>query len=125
MNESVWDYPRPPRVEHVVEAVRRDARRRGDRRLDARSPRARDGPSAVYYVPLADLLPRALEPAPAATFCEWKGRASYFDVLGGGGRRVERAAWTYLDSVAGVHGDHEGDRLLPGEDGRVPLDGEA
>lgn len=27
--------------------------------------------------------------------CEWKGAASYYDVVGGAGRRVEDGAWTY------------------------------
>ncbi len=34
------------------------------------------------------------------TFCEWKGTASYLDAVVGG-RRVERAAWTYRDPVPG------------------------
>jgi uncharacterized protein (DUF427 family) len=52
----------------------------------------------VYYVPLEDVAPGALEPARGrGGFCEWKGEATYFDVIGGDGRRVERAAWTYPD----------------------------
>ena len=35
------------------------------------------------------------------TYCEWKGTASYYDVVAGG-QRAERAAWTYPDPIAGV-----------------------
>ena len=37
-------------------------------------------------------------PSPGSTVCEWKGRAAYFDVVGGG-RRAARAAWTYPEPV--------------------------
>ena len=45
----------------------------------------------VYYVPMADL---DLRPAEGSSMCEFKGRARYFDVLGGG-VVAERAAWNY------------------------------
>ena len=32
---------------------------------------------------------------PATTFCEWKGAASYFDVVSAG-RTLQAGAWTYL-----------------------------
>ena len=38
--------------------------------------------------------------AARATVCEWKGAATYFDVVTPGGR-VERAAWTYTAPKAG------------------------
>ena len=98
MPESVWDYPRPPRLEPspkrvrvaVGDAVVADSTR-SYRVLETSLP-----PS--YYVPLDDIRPGTLEPAAddRRTVCEWKGQASYFDVVAGG-RRIERAAWTYLD----------------------------
>jgi len=48
----------------------------------------------VYYVPPEDVLPDVLEPADGSSFCEWKGRGSYLDVVAGGAR-ASRAAWTY------------------------------
>jgi uncharacterized protein (DUF427 family) len=47
-----------------------------------------------YYFPPADVAPDALTPADGASFCEWKGRAQYFTVHGGG-RVEEAAAWAY------------------------------
>ena len=52
-----------------------------------------------WYLPRADWLPDALEPADGASFCEFKGVASYLDVVGGG-VRAARAAWTYEEPTA-------------------------
>jgi uncharacterized protein (DUF427 family) len=98
MRESVWDYPRQPRVEPSGKRVRvvlggtviADTART-HRVLETSHP-------PVYYVPLDDVAPGSLEPSRGrTTFCEWKGTASYYDVIGGNGRRAERAAWTYTD----------------------------
>ncbi len=51
-----------------------------------------------FYLPTGDWEPGSLRAAPGASFCEWKGVASYFDVLGGD-RVAERAAWTYPSPV--------------------------
>jgi uncharacterized protein (DUF427 family) len=93
--ESVWDYPRPPRLEPSAKRVRvalgesviADSTR-SYRVLETSLP-----PS--FYIPLEDITPGTLEPSEGHhTVCEWKGQASYYDVVAGG-RRVERAAWTY------------------------------
>ena len=99
--ESVWDYPRPPRVEAVSKRITvvlggvtvADSTR-VHRVLETSHP-------PVYYVPPDDVLDGALAPAGGrTTFCEWKGTASYFDVVAGG-RRAERAAWTYRNPTGG------------------------
>jgi uncharacterized protein (DUF427 family) len=92
--ESVWDYPRPPRLEPV------DARltvvlggatiadtTRGYRVLETSHP-------PNYYFPPDDVAAGALERAQGASFCEWKGRAHYFTVIGGD-RVVTEGAWGY------------------------------
>ncbi len=97
--ESVWDYPRPPRLERVAERLRvvlggvtvADTVR-GWRVLETSHP-----PS--YYLPPSDIRLDALEPVSGGSWCEWKGRARYFDVLGGG-RRAARAAWAYPEPSA-------------------------
>jgi uncharacterized protein (DUF427 family) len=99
--ESVWDYPRPPRVEPAGRRIRVvfggetivDTRR-AQRVLETSHP-------PVYYVPFEDVREGTLEPAGSrTTFCEWKGTASYYDVVAGG-KRAERGAWTYPDPFAG------------------------
>jgi uncharacterized protein (DUF427 family) len=97
--ESVWDYPRPPRVEpdtRLVEvefAGRLIARtRRALRVLETSHPPA-------FYLPLDDCDRDCLVPAEGATLCEWKGVAAYLTVRVGE-REAQRAAWTYPDPVA-------------------------
>jgi uncharacterized protein (DUF427 family) len=92
--ESVWDYPRPPRLErttrHLVVAlggVTVAETRRAHRVLETSQPPA-------YYVDPADVRLELLQPSTRHTFCEWKGQASYHDVVVHG-TRVEAAAWTY------------------------------
>lgn len=94
--ESVWDYPRPPRIEPTTvelrielggEVVARTTE--GFRVLETSHP-------PTYYLPQAAFVDGALVPVDGATYCEWKGQASYFDVHGGG-EVAPRAAWTYPD----------------------------
>ncbi len=98
MPESVWDYPRPPRVERSPRHVRVvlggaviAESTRAYRVLETSHP-------PVYYLPADDIASGALEPSSGGgSSCEWKGVASYLDVIGEDSRRVERAAWTYRD----------------------------
>lgn len=104
--ESVWDYPRPPAVvpstEHVVVALGGTVlvdTRRALRVLETSHP-------PTYYLPLADVADGALVPvAGVSTTCEFKGRATYYDVVGtgGDGRPVvlPRAAWGYPTPARG------------------------
>lgn len=92
--ESVWDYPRPPRVEPVDERV--TIRLGGEVIADTRSAVRvlETSHPPVYYVPIADFVAGALADAAGSSFCEFKGAARYFDVQGGGILRAG-AAWNY------------------------------
>jgi uncharacterized protein (DUF427 family) len=62
---------------------------------------------AVQYVPLADVDPAVLEASSHATYCPFKGEASYYDLVVDGAR-LDGAVWTYpapYDAVAGIR-DH-------------------
>ncbi len=92
--ESVWDYPRPPRVEAVTKRVRIEFggvaladSTRAVRILETASP-------PVYYVPPTDVRMEFLQPAAGTTLCEWKGLARYWTVRVGE-RVAQRAAWSY------------------------------
>ena len=98
--ESVWDYPRPPRVEPVDRTVRVEF---GGREI-ARSERAlrvleTSHPPGIY-LPLEDVASGVMELTPSSSFCEFKGRASYYSVRVGERLSVD-AAWTYLDPTSG------------------------
>jgi uncharacterized protein (DUF427 family) len=79
----------------------------------------------VYYVPLEDVARDSLEPSRRhGSFCEWKGEASYFDVIGGDGRRVERAAWTYPKPAPGFEAIRDAVAFYPGPMDECTVDGE-
>jgi uncharacterized protein (DUF427 family) len=97
--ESVWDYPRPPRVEPVAQRIRVVV---GGRTIadTTRALRVLETAGApVYSVPPDDVDATSLRPADRTTFCEWKGSASYLD-LDDGVRRIPAVAWTYRDPTA-------------------------
>jgi uncharacterized protein (DUF427 family) len=95
--ENVGDYPRPPAIEPFSgsilvrfngELIARSSA--GFRILETYHP-------PTYYLPVKAFAEGALRPSQGRqTMCEWKGRASYFDVVAGD-RSAERAAWTYRD----------------------------
>jgi uncharacterized protein (DUF427 family) len=92
--ESVWDYPRPPRLEAVQARIRIEL---GGRVIAETSGAYRvleTSHPPNYYLPPDDIVPGALVRAHGRSLCEWKGQAHYFDVHAG--ERVEpQAAWGY------------------------------
>lgn len=91
--ESVWDYPRPPRVEPVPERLRVVVAGvtladtiRGLRVLETAG-------APVYYFPPEDVDQTGLWPSGVHTTCEWKGVASYQSFVGS--RRIDDVAWSY------------------------------
>jgi uncharacterized protein (DUF427 family) len=98
--ESVWDYPRPPRLEPTARRIRvvlngvtiADTRR-ALRVLETSHP-------PVYYLPPEDVQMEHFLPAGGRSFCEWKGSANYYDVVVGD-RREAAAAWAYQRPTAG------------------------
>jgi uncharacterized protein (DUF427 family) len=96
--ESVWDYPRPPAVETSGEPIEVHlggtviaSTRAALRVLETSHP-------PTYYLPLEAFVAGALVPVEGSTVCEWKGRAAYMDVVGGG-TRAPRAGWHYPTPV--------------------------
>ena len=98
--ESVWDYPRPPRAERVDQrvVVRLGGQVVVDTRDVVRVLETSHPP--VYYLPIADFAPGALVPTAGGSFCEFKGSARYFDVRGGDAA-APKAAWTYPEPQGG------------------------
>jgi len=88
--ESVWDYPRPPRVERLKQRVTIDV---GGLRVVDTSDVVRvleTSHPPVYYLPRSSFAPGVLRPSPGRTYCEFKGEAHYLSVGGKAG-----AAWFY------------------------------
>jgi len=99
MPECVWDYPRPPALQACTRRVRIEL---GGRviadSVDALRILETSHPPTIY-VPPADIDATCFEPARGSSYCEWKGIASYLDVVAGE-RRERAAGWTYRDPVA-------------------------
>lgn len=98
--ESVWDYPRPPRI---VPDAREILVRIGELELahTCRSVRVLETASPpTFYLPPQDVRQALLAPAQGTSHCEWKGDACYFDFVSGASR-VPRIAWTYPDPCPG------------------------
>jgi len=94
--ESVWDYPRPPRLEPTSKHLRVALGGVVIAETTAAFRVLETSHPPNYYFPPDDVAPGAIERAKGASFCEWKGRAHYFTVRGGD--RVEtEAAWGYGD----------------------------
>ncbi|WP_086738926.1 DUF427 domain-containing protein [Erythrobacter colymbi] len=121
--ESVWDYPRPPRAEptsrHIVivhKGVTLVDTRAAWRTLETSHP-------PTYYIPQGDLAMTHLMPNAGTSFCEWKGQARYWDVVIGDTRLVG-AGWSYPSpspAFAGIR-DHIAFYAAPFD--RVEIDGE-
>jgi len=92
--ESVWDFPRPPRLERVEWRVR--VVHAGAAVVDA--PHAirilETSQPPAYYVAAEFVDFDLLEPSEFRTLCEWKGVAEYTDIVVGD-QRVADAGWSY------------------------------
>ncbi len=104
-SESVWDYPRPPRLEPARVALEVThggvclaKTSRGLRVLETSHP-------PVYYFPPEDVRMDLLRRAGGrGSFCEFKGGAVYWDLelptaLAGEGAVVPEVAWSYPEPV--------------------------
>ncbi len=101
--ESVWDYPRPPRVEAVTKPIRIEfggqviaETTRAYRVLETSHP-------PVYYIPREDVSGKLTRSSTRNTYCEWKGVATYWSVEVSGegeGHRTSDAAWSYEEPTA-------------------------
>jgi len=92
--ESVWDYPRPPRLERspqrmqvIFNGVLIADSDRAWRVLETSHP-------PVYYIPPDNINMSYLRLAQRGSWCEWKGQASYYDVVVNE-KIATRAAWGY------------------------------
>jgi uncharacterized protein (DUF427 family) len=94
--ESVWDYPRPPKLEPVSKHLRvvvdgeiiADTNQ-GYRVLETSHP-------PVYYFPPDSIRAEWMEKrTDRASYCEFKGQAAYWDLQIPGGQRIEQIAWSY------------------------------
>ena len=94
--ESVWDYPRPPRLEAFTGSITIElggeviaSTSHAWRVLETSHP-------PTYYLPRDCFAAHALRDAPGASWCEWKGEASYYDLVSAT-TVAPKAGWTDLN----------------------------
>ncbi len=121
--ESVWDYPRPPRLEAFSATITIElggrvvaATDRSWRVLETSHP-------PTYYLPREAFGDGVLRDAPGATWCEWKGRARYFDIVTAT-KVAPRAGWSYPDPAPGFEPIRDAVAVMAGEVDRCTVDGE-
>jgi uncharacterized protein (DUF427 family) len=111
--ESVWDYPRPPRVElshkHirvVFNGVTVAETDRAIRVLETSHP-------PVYYIPIEDIKREYLTQNAHQTVCEFKNAASYYN-LNVNGKVSENAGWFYANPARGFETIKDAVAFYPG-----------
>lgn len=121
--ESVWDYPRPPRLEHSGDHI--VVTHNGVVIVDTKSPLRilETSHPPTYYLPRDDVDLSVLEPVEGTTFCEFKGRASYADLVVGESR-LARAVWWYEDPSPGYRELIDHIALYPGRVDQCTVNGE-
>ncbi len=121
--ESVWDYPRPPLLRASGElivitlgGVQICETHTSYRVLETSHP-------PTYYLPRSAFTAGSLRPAKGSSFCEWKGAAAYFDVVGGD-QVAARAAWYYPEPTGRYHQLRDHLALYAQAMDQVTVDGE-
>jgi len=121
--ESVWDYPRPPRVEDtekhievffndILIADSTDAKRV----LETSSP-------PVYYIPTRDIEMKYFLQTDKHSLCEWKGEANYYTIKVHD-KTAHNAAWYYPDPVSSFESIKNYIAIYPQEMDACFVDGE-
>lgn len=121
--ESVWDYPRPPRVEPFTGLITVElggrviaSTTRAVRVLETSHP-------PTYYLPRDAFADGALRPATGSSWCEWKGQARYYDLVGATAVAAQ-AAWSYPSPTRGFESIAGAIAVMAAKVDRCTVDGE-
>ena len=122
--ESVWDYPRPPRLERTPKRIRVEF----NGAVIADTTRAwrvlETSHAPVYYIPPEDVRAEHIVASPRSSFCEWKGMARYVSVRVGD-KVAEAAGWSYPKPVAAFEPIRDHIAFYARAMDRCTVDGEA
>ena len=121
--ESVWDYPRPPRLETFAGSITIELGGRTIARTDRAWRVLETSHPPTYYLPPSAFDDGVLRRAAGSSWCEWKGVASYFDLVTET-RVAERAGWTYLDPTPGFEPIAGAVAVMAAEVDRCTVNGE-
>ena len=121
--ESVWDYPRPPRMENTSKHIEiifngltiADSTN-AKRVLETSHP-------PTFYIPPTDIQMKYLLLTSGSSFCEWKGTAGYYTVIVKD-RRADKVAWYYPEPKSAYIGIKDHVAFYPGPLDACYVDGE-
>jgi len=121
--ESVWDYPRPARLEPFAGRITVElggeviaSTDRGWRVLETSHP-------PTYYLPRDAFAAGVLRDAPGESWCEWKGKARYFDLVSGT-RVAPKSAWSYPEPTSDFEPITDAVAVMAGQVDRCTVEGE-
>jgi len=121
--ESVWDYSRPPRLEPFTGSITVElggqtvtSTERAWRVLETSHP-------PTYYLPHDAFSTGVLREVEGMSWCEWKGQASYYDLVTDT-RIAPKAAWTYLNPTPGFEPIAGAIAVMPALVDRCTVNGE-
>jgi len=121
--ESVWDYPRPPRVEAsnkhiqvVFNGIVIADTHHAQRVLETSHP-------PVYYIPPEDVKMEYFTPTTHHSYCEFKGQASYYTIRVGG-KNIPNGAWYYPKPSRGYEAITNSIAVYPSQMDACYVDGE-
>lgn len=121
--ESVWDYPRPPRLEDsdkhiqvIFNGITIADTHRAKRVLETSHP-------PVYYIPPEDIKMEYFIPTSRSTYCEFKGDTSYYTIQVGD-KTIPNGAWYYRNPTPGYETMTNYIALYPGKMDACYVNGE-
>ncbi len=92
--ESVWDYPRPPKIESdsrliivKLDELIVSESTKAKRILETASP-------PTIYIPPSDINFDLVKKTNGSSRCEWKGTADYWDVITSS-KHLQKVGWSY------------------------------
>ena len=121
--ESVWQYPRPPRLEDFTGSITVEL---GGQVIASASTAWRvleTSHPPTYYLPRDAFAEGVLRPARGASWCEWKGQASYYDLVTPA-RTALAAAWSYHRPSPGFSAIAGAIAVMAGQVDRCTVNGE-
>ncbi len=122
--ESVWDYPRPPRLERTPKRLQ--VYFNGELIADTTNAYRvlETSHPPTYYIPPEDIKMEFLQRGAGRSWCEWKGKAGYYTVQVGK-RSAPNAAWYYPDPTPAFTALKDYVAFYPQHMDRCLVDGEA
>lgn len=121
--ESVWDYPRPPRIERTDKNIEVIIKGRTIARTNRAFRILETSHPPVYYIPPDDVDSSVLKKSSDSSYCEYKGKASYYDI-DFEGLRISQAAWYYPKPLRGYEKIAGYVAFYPGKMDRCTVNGE-